>query len=314
MTSAARLTRRSAYVTVDEGVRLHYVTAGRGPLVVLLHGFPAFSLMWEAHIDALAEAGFCAVAPDLRGYGRSDKPRPVAAYELRVLARDVARLIATLSQPGLPDDDAPRPFTHASARAPADGSAPPPDDGSARAAAIVGHDWGGVIAWAVAMRYPAALNKLAVINAPHPGTFASFALRHPDQMRRSTYMGFFQLPWLPEAVLRARDFALIRRELGDARYVQELQRQRALTSALNYYRALWRGGLPALRAMQRPIATHTLVIWGDRDRYLKRELAEPDRRLVPNARVIHLPDNGHWVPLEAPARVVKALIDFLYPG
>lgn len=297
------------YVTVDENVRLHYVTAGLGPLVVLLHGFPAYSLMWQRQIDALARAGFRVVAPDLRGYGLSDQPRSVGAYDVRVLARDVERLIAALATP---DDGGTRTAgDHAVTR----------NAEESVAAAVVGHDWGGVIAWALAMRAPERLQRLVVINAPHPGTFGPFLLSHPDQMRRSAYMAFFQLPWLPEALLRARDFALIRRELpGDHRYIQALRRGRALTSALNYYRALPRAGLRTDDALRTPIKTPTLVIWGDRDRFLRPELADPDPRLVPNARVVRLPSIGHWPPLDAPDEVNRHLLAFLgdrgsaYPG
>src|SRR5437763_1427807 len=117
-------------------VRLHYVEAGDGPLVVLLHGFPEYWYSWRHQIPALAAAGFRVVAPDLRGYNLSSKPRRVRAYDVEYLARDVARLIECC--------------------------------GAERAAAVVGHDWGGGVAWTVAMRYPALLERLAILNVPHP--------------------------------------------------------------------------------------------------------------------------------------------------
>ena len=170
------------------------------------------------------------------------------------------------------------------------------------------------MAWAFAMRYPERLHKLAIIDAPHPLTFAQH-LRKPDQLRKSWYMFFFQLPWLPEAALRAGNFAVVRRQLHAPEYVEALSRPGALTATINYYRALFRRGLPALRAAARtPIHAPVLIIWGDRDAFLGPDLAEPPASLVPNRRVERLADVGHWPHLEQPARVNDLLTRFLKDG
>ncbi len=277
------------YVDLD-GVRLHCVEAGDGPLVVLLHGFPEFWYSWRYQIPALATAGFHVVAPDMRGYNLSDKPAGVSSYRWELLTRDVAGLIRAR--------------------------------GAGRAV-VVGHDWGGAVAWLFAMRYPELVERLVIMNAPHPAVFRR-ALRTRRQLWKSRYMLFFQLPWLPEWGIRARDFALLRRLLRreparpDAfspadidRYVAAAGRPGALTGSINYYRALLRHGgrglWRALRRIDRPV----LVIWGQRDPYLEAELAEPGPAWAPQARVERLPQASHWVQLDQPEEVNRLLLDFL---
>ncbi|HEY3079476.1 MAG TPA: alpha/beta hydrolase [Chloroflexota bacterium] len=271
-------------------VRLHYVEAGRGPLVVLLHGFPEFWYSWRHQIRALAGAGFRVVAPDMRGYNLSDKPPGVAAYDLDALVEDVARLIR---------------------------------ERGAERAVVVGHDWGGGVAWAFAMRHPEMLERLVVLNCPHPARLFD-GLRTLRQLRKSWYMFFFQLPRLPEASMRSGDFALLRRTLrADAarpdafgaedveRYVAALSQPGALTGGINYCRAMFRRSPARRRGAIRPITAPVLVVWGERDRYLGPELAEPDPTLVPNARVERLPDASHWAQVDRPERVNALLLDFL---
>jgi epoxide hydrolase 4 len=287
-TVEASLTHRTA--DVAPGVRLHYVEAGDGELVVLLHGFPEFWYSWRRQIPALAESGFHVVAPDMRGYNLSDKPRGVKAYAVETLVHDVVRLV---------------------------------DLRGVERASVVGHDWGAVIAWWFAMLYPERLNRLAILNVPHPLRFQR-ALRSPSQLRKSWYMFYFQLPWLPEALARANGYAFVRQALrGLVRrgsmspadvdlYVEAIARPGALAGAINYYRALFRYG-PRLMSRMRRIDAPVLVIWGERDRYLGRELADPPRAWVPNARVERLPDASHWVQNDDPRRVNELLIEFLRP-
>jgi pimeloyl-ACP methyl ester carboxylesterase len=271
-------------------VRLHYVEAGEGPLVVLLHGFPEHYYAWRYQWGALAAAGYHVVAPDLRGYNLSSKPRAVRAYHMKALAYDVAALIEHC--------------------------------GAERAAALVGHDWGGGVAWGTAMRYPEHLERLTILNCPHPLTFMR-ALTTPRQLLRSYYIFLFQLPWLPEHLLPLNDFASLRRTLRtdttrpDAftpadvdRYIAALRQPGALRGGINYYRAFIRYGL-AERHLLRRIDLPTRVIWGERDRYLGRNLAAPPRRWVPNCRVERLPNASHWVQCDAPERVNALLLDFL---
>jgi pimeloyl-ACP methyl ester carboxylesterase len=271
------------------GIRLHLVEAGAGPLVVLLHGFPEFSYSWRRQLPALAAAGLHAVAPDLRGYNESDRPPSVRDYRLRHLIDDVAGLITALGE---------------------------------QRAAIVGHDWGGAIAWKLAMLRPDVVERLVILNAPHPAAFAR-ELRRPMQWLRSWYMLFFHVPWLPEWLLSAGDFALLARTLRtepvsrDAfspvdvqEYKRAFARRGALTAAINYYRALAR--YPGeMRRGDRAITVPTLLIWGERDRYLGVGMTERLERWVPNVRVVRLANASHWVQNDAAAEVNRLLIDFL---
>ena len=281
----ADLTHREAVVN---GVRLHYVEAGDGPPVLLLHGFPQFWYCWRHQIPALASAGFRALAPDLRGYNLSEKPPAVSDYRIEKLVDDVAGLIR-----------------HA---------------GLDRAI-IIGHDWGGAVAWAVAMRCPELVKRLVVINAPHPAAFTR-ELRTAVQLRRSWYIFFFQLPWLPESLVRRGNFAGLEQTFRhdpvrpgtfteeDIRlYKEALARPGALTAMLNWYRALGRRGLRSKDV--RPVTAPTLLVWGERDRYLGPRLSEGIEQWVPNLRVERLPDASHWVPEEWPQRVNRLLIEFL---
>jgi epoxide hydrolase 4 len=270
------------------GVRLHYVEAGDGPLVVLLHGFPEFWYAWRHQIPALADAGFRVVAPDMRGYNLSDKPRGVSAYRMETLVDDVAGLVHALG---------------------------------AERAHVVGHDWGGMVAWYTAMLRPEVVNRLTVLNAPHPRRFRQ-ALRTRRQWLRSWYAAFFQLPLLPEMMLRANGFGALMRTLRsdpvrpDAfsrddrrRYREALSRPGALTAMLHYYRAAVRHPPRRTRSIDAP----TLLIWGDGDRHLLPELADGLERWVPRLRVERLAAS-HWVMADAPERVNALLVDFLREG
>jgi pimeloyl-ACP methyl ester carboxylesterase len=270
-------------------VRLHYVEAGEGPLVVLLHGFPEFWYSWRFQVPALARAGFRVVAPDMRGYNLSDKPSRVRDYRVELLARDVERLVLACGE---------------------------------ERAAVVGHDWGAAVAWAAAMLHPRRVEQLAVLNVPHPVRFLE-GMRMPRQLLRSWYVFFFQLPLMPEVGARAGNFALFRHYFRNdlvrpgaissedvERYVAALSRPGALTSAINYYRALLRD-LRRLLWLVRRVEAPVLVIWGEQDRYLEPALAEPDRKWVPDLQVERLPDASHWVQQDRPERVNRLLLEFL---
>ena len=273
------------------GVRLHCVTAGAGPLVVLLHGFPEFWYSWRHQIPALAGAGFRVVAPDLRGYNESDKPEGIEAYRMSHIVEDIAGLVRAFS---------------------------------AERAAIVGHDWGGAAAYAVAMLHPELTEKLAVLNCPHPARFGqALAGGDLEQLRKSWYMFFFQLPHAPEALLRANGFRFLREfAYGNARkgtftpkdlrvFVEAFAKPGALTAALNWYRAMFRNGLPPAREYPK-IAAPTLVIWGTRDHFLGTGLSRGMRRYFSGPFALRsLEGVSHWVQQEAPARVNALLIRFL---
>jgi epoxide hydrolase 4 len=272
-------------------VRLHYVEAGEGPLVLLLHGFPEFWFSWRHQIPALAAAGFRVVAPDMRGYNLSSKPPAVADYRIDKLASDVPALIHELGE---------------------------------RRAFIVGHDLGAAVAWHTAMLHPGVVERLAILNLPHPRRFLS-GIAHPVQLLRSSYMLFFQLPWLPEAAFRfwRPIICSLRRALGPERFsaadLVEYQKAWAQPGAvrgmLNYYRAGFSEPTQTTLGRLRPVDAPTLVIWGERDGYLRKQLAEPSRDDVPGLeRVERLPNASHWVQQHEPERVSQLLIDFCRPA
>jgi epoxide hydrolase 4 len=274
---------------VGAGVRLHYVEAGKGPLVVLLHGFPEFWYGWRRQIPALAQAGLRVVAPDMRGYNLSDKPPGWRAYDIDLLAGDIAGLIRSLGE---------------------------------ERAYVVGHDWGAAVAYATAMRHPEVVRRLAILNVPHPARMLE-GFRTFRQLRKSWYMFFFQIPAVPEHLLARDGYSFAKRSLraGSApgsfsdedleRYAEAWSQPGALTGMINYYRAALRQSPRAAAARMRPIEAPTMVIWGQRDQHLGAELAEPSRTLVPNVRMEWLPDAGHFVQHDAAERVNELLAGFL---
>jgi pimeloyl-ACP methyl ester carboxylesterase len=282
---------------IDAGeVRLHVAEArpsGAGdgatvpaeiPLVVFLHGFPEFWWSWRHQLEALAAAGFWAVAPDMRGYNESDKPGGVASYELEKLAGDVAGLVRALGR---------------------------------RDAIVVGHDWGAMVAWATAMLHPDVVRRLGILNVPHPLEMQK-GLRRPAQLKKSWYMFFFQLPGIPERKIAKDDFAYLRETFAVdgfpaaeiEPYVDAMRVPGAVTAAVNYYRAamrrLFKGSTPETKRIDCPV----LVIWGEKDRYLGKEMATPPAEWVPDARVVFIPEATHWVQNAAAPQVNQLLVDF----
>ncbi|WP_225335428.1 alpha/beta fold hydrolase [Halomicrobium urmianum] len=280
-----------------DGVSLHYVTAGPedGDLVVLLHGFPEFWYSWRCQIPALVDAGYRVLAPDMRGYNRSEAPDGVAAYDLDELVGDVAGLIEHVGR---------------------------------ERAHVVGHDWGGLVAWQVGIDRPDAVDRLAVMNAPHPGAYLR-DLTTWEQLRKSWYVLAFQVPRLPEWGISRDDFAAFDEMFRegtvrpDAFTDADLERYRAafrrsgLAGPVNYYRALARR-----RARQGAIAPFdgwpdwrvdvpTLLLWGERDLALATSLTRGVERWVPELRVERFEDAGHWIHIDAVDRVNGALSGFL---
>jgi pimeloyl-ACP methyl ester carboxylesterase len=281
---------REGYADIGDQ-RLHYVEAGEGPLIVLLHGFPEFWFGWRSQIASLAAAGFRVVAPDTRGYNLSSRPQDVAAYDTGLLAEDIRGLI---------------------------------QERGAETAMLVGHDWGGTLAWTLAMNHPEVVDRLVVLNAAHPRKLSQ-GLHHPAQLRRSWYFFFFDLPDLPETVVHANNWHFFRHFLRDARpaltpeetdrYVEAWSQPGAATGMINYYRSSVRTPPKKAEAAIQPIQAPTLVIWGEADHYLSPDLAEPDHDDVPNLdRVERLPDASHWVHHDEAERVTQLLIDFFAPA
>jgi pimeloyl-ACP methyl ester carboxylesterase len=265
------------------------LTAGPedGPPVILLHGFPDAAFGWDRQIGPLAEAGFRVLAPDQRGYGHTTKPDGIRAYKLDRLVDDVIALADLL--------------------------------GIGRFA-LVGHDWGGVVAWATAAWRPDRVSRVAVLNGPHPSVWMRHVRRSPTQALRSAYVGFFQVPRLPEALLSAGRFAALRRALvqgsrpgaferGEVdRYVEAWSEPGALTAMLNWYRA----GRYRVRPVGR-IAPPALILWGRHDRYLEPANATGALELCHQGRLEWF-EAGHWLHREEAEAVNAALISFLSDG
>ena len=272
-----------------DGLELHVEVTGEGSPVILLHGFPESGHSWRHQLGPLAEAGYAAWVPNLRGYPPSAVSPRQGDYHLRRLVADVAAIV------------------HAT--------------GHARAH-VVGHDWGGIIAWTFAGLYPALLDKLVILNAPHMAIYSGKVWRS-SQLLRSLYAVFFQLPRLPEAAISAMDYRMMREMFarmplqksafgpGDIQhYVDCLSQPGALKAALDYYRENMRSDGMALAASVHTDAS-TLVIWGDHDPALGVFLLEGLPRYAPNARIQRIGKASHWVQNEAPAEVNQALLRFL---
>jgi pimeloyl-ACP methyl ester carboxylesterase len=270
-------------------IRLHFVEDGEGPLVVLLHGFPDFWYSWRHQIPFLAKAGYRVVAPDMRGYNLSDKPQGIDAYRITRLADDVASLVRHLG---------------------------------ADRAVVVGHDWGGLVAWCVPFFRPEVVDRVVILNAPHPaGMFRD--LLTPAQALRSWYIFFFQLPWLPEQLVSAALPAIVRAAGGHdedvALYVEAASRPGAMTAMVNYYRAAMRAvvGATPEDARLRDLAKHAVVdapvllLWGMDDPALGSRLTQGLEPWVRNLQVMRLPGVSHWPHIEAPDKVNQELLAFI---
>ena len=270
------------------GLRVHYVERGGGPLVVMLHGFPEYWWGWRHQIEPLASAGLRVAAPDMRGYNLTERPQ--GGYDIDTLTEDVRSLVHALGE---------------------------------QRCYLVGHDWGGVVAWLVAMRYPELVERLVILNAPHPATYLR-EMRHPNQLARSWYVGMFAIPWLPEWLLsRGRSAAiesLFRSSSSRADTFAEAElityrdvwsQPGALTAALAYYREMIRLGRRGLVRRIRPIHAPTLVLWGMKDVALSPKLLNGLERWVPRAKLVQFDDVGHWIQHEAVDEVNTRIARFL---
>lgn len=271
------------------GITLHAVEAGPpdGPLVTLLHGFPEFWYGWRYQIETLANAGYHVLAPDQRGYNLSDKPRGIFAYNLDALAGDVVGLI---------------------------------DAAGREKAYLVGHDWGAAAAWWTAIKYPQRLEKVAILNGPHPKVMRWNLLHNRAQRRKSRYFFFFQIPFLPERRMRLDDWqtnirALQRTSRAGAfseadmvLYRQAWSQPGAANGMLNWYRAALRSR--PKRVPSQRVTVPTLLIWGAKDRFLGRELAPPSIDLCDEGKLVFIEEASHWVQHEEPEQVNKLLLEF----
>lgn len=272
------------------GLTFNLAEAGSGPPVLLLHGFPDCWRLWRHQLPALAEAGHRVIAPDLRGFGETDKPEKVEDYEMRTLVGDAVGLLDALG---------------------------------VDRAAVVGHDWGAALAWMVATFAPDRVSRLVAVSVGHPVSFADVDL---DQKQRSWYMLWFQFPGVAERVLPEHDWAVFRRWAWNGagpgqhpdcdRQVAELSRPGALTAGLNWYRAnvdpatFIRSG--PVRSSMPPVACPTMGVWSTDDFAVAEAQMTGSQRFVTGPwHYRRLEGVSHWVPVHAPQALNRLLVDFL---
>jgi len=277
-------------------IKLHVLTDGpeNGTSVVLLHGFPEFHYGWKKQVPALVEAGFRVIVPDQRGYNLSDKPKGVSAYDVDILAKDIVGLF---------------------------------DRFGIEQANLVGHDWGAVVAWTVALNHPERLGKLVILNVPHPDVMVDFVLNNKTQRKKSWYVFFFQIPLFVEWILSRNNFHNLARMLaGSGRkstftaddlveYKKAWSQPGALTGMLNWYRAIVRRSLKyAFQRRHLParrVKVPTLMLWGRRDVALSHAMVEPSIQLCENGEAVLFDKATHWVQHDEADEVNKRLIEFL---
>jgi pimeloyl-ACP methyl ester carboxylesterase len=276
------------------GIKLHYVTQGEGPLMLMLHGFPEFWYSWRHQIPEFAK-DYKVVAVDLRGYNDSDRPKAKSAYVMDEFVKDVKGVIEGLGY---------------------------------ESCVLVAHDWGGAIAWAFAYEHLEMVDRLIVMNLPHPAIFAERIRKPGRQMLRSWYVFFFQIPRLPEWWLRRSDYKAIgqafegmavnKRAFSKAdieAFKDSAARPGALTAMVNYYRNVFSGGLRQRNREWPVLEIPTLMIWGENDSALGKELTYGTERFVKDFRIKYIPNCSHWVQQEQPDLVNRYMREFLdqYP-
>lgn len=268
-------------------ITMHVYEAGPldGPLLILLHGFPESGRAWRKLMEPLASQGFHVIAPDMRGYGASEAPVGIRHYRLATLVNDILMLAASFG---------------------------------AERFTLFGHDWGGIVAWALAAWWPERLDKLIILNAPHPDSMVRSFRRHPRQALRSLYIAFFQIPRLPETMFKLRGYRRLRKVLtGSSRartfatteldaYAAEWDRPGRLTAMLNYYRAL-RLPRPDIGQIRIP----TMILWGVRDRFLGSHLADAAANYCDDVRLLRFDDLSHWGHHEEPLLIASEIASFL---
>jgi epoxide hydrolase 4 len=274
------------------GIALHVVFAGpaSGTSLVFLHGFPEFWFAWRRQIDHFVSSGYRVILPDQRGYNLSEKPAGIPSYSIDVLAKDVVGVL---------------------------------DNVAASKTFVVGHDWGAAVAWYLAARYSDRVQRTAMLSVPHPRVFLKNLTMNPAQLRRSWYMLFFQLPWLPERILRRRDWALLVRVLRDTsppgvfsdsdleQYKESWARKGALTGMLNWYRAApLRPSKFFLDSDVSRVKVPALLIWGKNDQFAGETMARESLQYCDDGHLEILENATHWVQHEEPAQLNNLLSQF----
>lgn len=253
---------------------------------MFLHGFPEFWYGWQKQLAYFASHGYRAIAPDQRGYNQSSKPTQVHAYVLEELVQDIRELIQHTPQ---------------------------------QKVILVGHDWGGAVAWALALWYPELVHQLVILNMPYPGILSEQIKKHPQQLLRSWYAGFFQIPWAPEQVSQAFDFALLEKSMQNTarqgafspedfqHYKEAWKQPHALTCMINWYRAF-----PHSKAVfSGSVTVPTLMLWGSKDTFLEKAFAQPSIDHCKNGRLLYLEKATHWLHHEFPEEVNQQVHQFI---
>ena len=279
----------SKYINL-KNIQLHCKVAGEGPLMILLHGFPEFWYAWRKQIPVLAQK-YTVVAPDMRGYNESEKPKGIKNYRMELLVDDIRQLIAAFGQ---------------------------------EKAIIVGHDWGGVVAWTLASYFPESVEQLIVLNMPNPAEMKKQLRKNPRQLLRSWYMGFFQIPMLPELYLKTflplvfkqtfKGWAYNPDAFSDedvAKYVESYRKKDVLSSTINYYRAVRFSEFENGRKPQK-VPMPVLLLFGENDKALGKELTYNTYNYCSGElKVQYVKNCSHWIQHEYPDLVNTAILDFL---
>jgi Predicted hydrolases or acyltransferases (alpha/beta hydrolase superfamily) len=274
------------------GIALHVVLAGpaSGKPLVFLHGFPEFWFGWRHQIDHFASSGYRVIIPDQRGYNLSEKPAGIASYSIDLLAKDVVGVLGAVTD---------------------------------SKAFVVGHDWGAAVTWYLAARYSKRVSRTAMLGVPHPRVFIKNLITNPTQLRKSWYVLFFQLPWLPERILRRRDWALLISTLRDTsprgvfsdadlqQYKKSWTRKGALTAMLNWYRAaLLSPSKLAVDPEASRVKVPALLIWGKNDQFAAEATARESLQYCDDGHLEMFETATHWVQHEEPAQVNTLLSQF----
>ena len=273
------------------GIQLHTMMAGpqSGPPVILLHGFPENWRCWIRQLPDLVQSGCRVIIPDQRGYNLSDKPQGVKNYRISELTNDILGVIDALDYEKVN---------------------------------LVGHDWGAAVAWMLAYKYPERLHRLGILNVPHPIVMKRFLQRDFEQLRRSWYIFFFQLPWLPEAGLRANDWRGAAHAMCGSgkihtftnedieKYKEAWSQPGAMTAMLNWYRAAAR--YPGQIPKEMRIRVPTLMMWGMKDFALSHRMARPSMDYCDDGRLIFFPEATHWIQREEADEVNRHLLEFVF--
>lgn len=274
------------------GTAIHVVVAGpaEGRPITFIHGFPEFWFAWRRQIDYFVSSGYRVIIPDLRGYNLSDKPAGVTNYSIDVLAGDILGVLGALAIP--------QTF-------------------------VVGHDWGAAVTWHLAAHFPNRIRRAAMLSVPHPRVFIKHLFRNPAQLRKSWYIFLFQLPWLPEFLLRSRDWALLVQVLQDTsvagvfsesdleQYKESWAKDGAVTAMLNSYRgAMLRPSKWARHSEASRVRVPALLIWGKDDQFAVEAMAKESLRYCDDGHVEIFENASHWVQHEHPEKLNKLLLKF----